>query len=171
MKRIIVSICFVIIVPAFALGQIPAKSTKFAKAGQASKASSNNAIEQEILKLMNDLRQARVANDRATYSRLISDDSYLITSAGGTREGGNQITGNINTIANSGPLLSYELYEVRIKAYGSNTAVATARRILKSKNEDGSPKDIPQRVLQVWVKQKGRWQIVASSITPILAAQ
>jgi uncharacterized protein (TIGR02246 family) len=167
MKRIFVSVCLLILVSTFALGQTTGKGRKSPKAGQASTANSANSTEQEIMKLVNEAKRARMENDKDAYSRLFSDDFYIITTSGKGEERGSKITRNINTVTNGDPLLNYELDEVRIKAYGSNTAVVTARRTLKGKNADGSTRDIPQRILQVWVKQQGRWQMAAGSITPI----
>ncbi|HEV2095443.1 MAG TPA: nuclear transport factor 2 family protein, partial [Chthoniobacterales bacterium] len=70
---------------------------------------------------------------------------------------------NIKTGATQFDSIERDGEEIRV--FG-NTAVATARVVLKV-TYSGKESSGTYRVLNVWVKTSGRWQIVANQITPI----
>ena len=168
MKRILVVFVLALTVSSLTLGQDAAKSLKSKKAGQQSQPSAGSKDEQEIRKLMNDMSAARMRNDRAVYNRLVSEDFYAIGANGQGTEFGNKDTRNLNTTPNGEPFISYEVDELRIKVYGNNSAVVTGRRKSPARSSDGTTRDIQLRCLWMLVKQQGHWQVVASSVTPIV---
>ena len=144
MKRVIIGICLLLCVATFALSQ-----------------SSNQQVETEILKLEQELSQARVKNDRTVAQRLLADD-YLATRS---------IPPGVRTKAEA--LASNQTYtvsastqeEVKVRVYG-NTAILTARWKETRNQADGSVTNVSGRRTHTWVKLKGRWQLAASHASP-----
>ena len=144
MKQFFISICLLILVPAFALGQ-----------------DNNKKVETEILKLEQDLIQARVKNDLATPQRLMTDN-YAMT-----------LFIPPQHMSKAELLASRQNYtvterteeETKVRVYG-NTAIYTARWKETRKHADGRLSNPSGRQTDTWVKLNGRWQLVASHASP-----
>jgi ketosteroid isomerase-like protein len=144
MKRVTISICLLLCVAAFTLGQ-----------------SNNKKVEEEILKLEQELAQARVKNDLAAPQRLMADN-YAMT-----------LFIPPQHMSKAELLASRQNYtvtertqeEANVRVYG-NTAIYTARWKETRKREEGRVTNASGRLTDTWVKLNGRWQLVASHASP-----
>ena len=112
--------------------------------------------EQELLRANREYDEALVRGDVVILQRLYSDEFVYTTPDGEVRDKAHQLaftrTGDLR-------LESGQSDDVRVRVYG-NTAVMTGRFTAKGKFKDKNV-DIRERYTAVWVKKKGRWQLVA----------
>jgi uncharacterized protein (TIGR02246 family) len=115
------------------------------------------SVEQTIRKLDDERIQAQIHADAAALDRLYADD-FIGVGPSGTVRTKPQVIADFT----SGTLRfqSITTDDVRIRVYG-NTAVQTGRSTMKG---DDKGKIVPQdtRFTRVWVKQQGRWRLVAN---------
>ncbi len=122
------------------------------KANQTSK---NSKAEQEVLQMEKAWNDARAKTDRAAFERLIADDFIIFAPNGQSAEKASLIKGyrapNLEAIENG---------DIKVRVYGE-TVVVTGWNIRKWRTMDRetSPQE---RFTNVWVKRKGKWQIVSS---------
>ena len=130
---------------AFALAVVPATL------GQTS-----GRAEGELLKANRAYDEALVRGDSAALDRMYSNEFVYTTFDGELRDKAQQLA-----FTRSGDLKleSGQSDDVRIRVYGS-TAVMTGRFTAKGKFKDRVI-DIRERYTAVWVKKRGRWQLVA----------
>ena len=150
MKRILTIVILAMAISFFAVAQ-----TNNKQAAPASKA------EQEVVKASQEIIEAFGRTDIATLDRLLADDFTTIDSFGrGTKA---QLmdawkSGNLKYTS-----ASDKNQETRV--YG-DAAVASGVFTLKGRNPNGDF-TINAWYTAVWVKQKGRWRLVASQLTDI----
>jgi ketosteroid isomerase-like protein len=150
MKRILTIAILAMAISSFAIAQ-----TNDKKAAPASKA------EQEVVKAAQEIVEAFGRTDIATLDRLLADDFTTIDSFGrGTKA---QLmdawkSGNLKYTAASDK-------NQKIRVYG-DTAVTNGVFTLKGRNPTGDFA-ISAWYTAVWVKQQGRWRLVASQLTDI----
>jgi ketosteroid isomerase-like protein len=113
-------------------------------------------IEQQLLKANQEYDEALVRGDAAALDRIYSEEFIYTTPAGEVRDKAQQLN-----FTRSGDLKleSGRSDEVRIRVYG-NTAVMTGRFTARGKFRERSI-DVRERYTAVWVKRRGRWQLVA----------
>jgi uncharacterized protein (TIGR02246 family) len=115
------------------------------------------SIEQIIRKLDEQRIQAQIHADAAALDRLYADD-FIGVGPSGTVRTKPQVIADFT----SGTLKfqSITTDEVQVRVYG-NTAVETGLSMMKGEDKG---KTVPQdtRFTRVWVKQQGRWLLVAN---------
>lgn len=149
MKRIIITICLLAFVSAFALGQ----GTK----GQASQPDAK--LGQELMALNQTWFEARKRGDADAMSRLMADEWTITNDTGAIVNKERSLAGAKAGNWKDRPISPKD--NVTARAYG-NTAVLTYR----SKTETGYTQTI-----QVWVKRQGRWQNLGGQSTKLAEQQ
>jgi ketosteroid isomerase-like protein len=175
MKRIFITLAITVAVSSIALGQTKDKQAEQNKVGP------NSQAEQEIMNLENELVKAGLRGDAATTDRLMADDYFFMTRDGVVHENLKASLlirmksgqGKLDLLASmeSGerdepkphPLI---IEDSQVHVYG-NTGVVIVRSTYKSRSKEGSVIEVPTRFMHVWVRQQGRWQLVAGSSTRI----
>src|SRR5216110_1914256 len=114
-------------------------------------------VEQVIKKLDNERIQAQVHADAAALERIYADD-FIGVGPSGTVRTKPQVISDFT----SGDLRfqSITTDDVRVRLYG-NAAVETGRSTMNGQDKGNT---VPQdtRFTRVWVKQQGRWRLVAN---------
>lgn len=128
---------------------------------QANKAATNSPIEQEVLAAHRERLRALVSGDAATLDRLLSDDLTYTSVAGRV-----QSKAEIVADARSGALkvAAADADDVKVRVYAGTTAVVTYRSAA-SFVDRGQTIAGALRATSVYVKQDGRWQMVAQQLT------
>ena len=118
--------------------------------------SQTNKSERELLKANLEYDAAILSNNVKTLERIFADEFVYTTPDGEVRDKAQQLA-----FTRSGDLKfeSAQSSDVKVRVYGK-TAVMTgqfnAKGTFKGKNID-----VRERYTAVWVKQNGRWQLVA----------
>jgi uncharacterized protein (TIGR02246 family) len=119
--------------------------------------SQHASVEQIIRKLDEERIQAQIHADAAALNRLYADD-FIGVGPSGTVRTKPQVIADFT----SGTLKFHSITtdEVQVRVYG-NTAVETGLSTMKGEDKG---KTVPQdtRFTRVWVKQQGRWLLVAN---------
>jgi len=119
------------------------------------------SVEQTIRKLDEERIQAQIHADAAALDRLYAND-FIGVGPSGTVRTKPQVIADFT----SGTLKfqSITTDDVQVRVYG-NTAVETGRSTMKGEDKG---KTVPQetRFTRVWVKQQGRWLLVANHYSP-----
>jgi ketosteroid isomerase-like protein len=121
--------------------------------------------EQELREMLRKWDEAYSGRNTEALASILADD-FLFTNATGTViNKGQYLMGNIKapdiTLA-----IIIDSADVKVRVYG-DTAVVTSRGAQKGQRLNRSP-TARYRYTDVWVKQQGRWQAVASQATLIL---
>ena len=114
-------------------------------------------VEQVIRKLDNERIKAQLHADAAVLKRIYADD-FIGVGPSGTVRTKPQVISDFK----SGDLKfqSITTDDVRVRVYG-NTAVETGRSTMDGQDKGKAvPRDT--RFTRVWVKQQGRWRLVAN---------
>ena len=129
------------------------------------KSSNASSVADQIKQYEQDWAQAVVKEGAASVDQYEADDIITTDPTG-------RVTGKADdrTDLSSGDykIESEELSDVTVHVYG-DVAIATATNTMKGtyKGQDLSGK---YRFTDTWVKRNGRWQVVASQYTKVLAA-
>jgi uncharacterized protein (TIGR02246 family) len=146
MKQILVITVVVFLAAAIASGQVQGESKDQAR-----------AVEQAIRQLDNERIQAQIHADAAALDRIYADD-FIGVGPSGTVRTKPQVIADFT----SGDLRfqSITTDDVRVRVYG-NAAVETG---LSTMNGQDKGKAVPRdtRFTRVWIKQQGRWRLVAN---------
>src|ERR1043166_6920676 len=114
-------------------------------------------VEQVIRQLDNERIQAQIHADAAALKRIYAED-FIGVGPSGTARTKPQVIADFT----SGTLKfqSITTDDVQVRVYG-NTAVETGRSTMKGQDNG---KTVPQdtRFTRVWIKQQGRWRLVAN---------
>ncbi len=139
MKRLMIVLAFIVAASALALGQ----------AGK---------VEQSIKALTEQLRQANLKGDVATFDKLLADDHIGINIRGVTRTKA-QVLENFK----SGKVKfdAIETSDMKVRVYG-DTALVNYTANVKATDFSGQ-----YQIVRVWVKRKGQWQIVSTQWTRV----
>ncbi len=131
--------------------------------GQA-KASRNDKLAQELMRLQQAEDDAEAKKDVAALDRLLSDD-FIFTAPTGAITDKQQLLADIKTDESvSSETISYD--EVKTHAYGQ-TAVVNYRLTVHGQDKDGKDFINRYRNTVVWVKQQGRWRMAAIHVSRI----
>ena len=111
----------------------------------------------QVIKVDHERIQAQISADRAALDRIYADD-FIGIGPSGTVRTKPQVLSDFT----SGTLKfqSIEIDDVQVRIYG-NTAVETGRSTMHGQDKN---KTVPvdNRFTRVWVKQSGRWRLVAN---------
>jgi uncharacterized protein (TIGR02246 family) len=124
------------------------------------------SIEQAIRQLDHERIQAQIGADAVALDRIYADDFIGIGPSGTVRTKPQVISdftsGNLK-------FQSITTDDVQVRVYG-DTAVETGRSTMNG--QDGG-KAVPRdnRFTRVWVKQQGRWRLVANHYSPLITHQ
>src|SRR6516164_6535873 len=124
---------------------------------QGEKRDQSGAVEQAIRKLDNERIQAQIHADAAALDRIYADD-FIGVGPSGTVRTKPQVIADFT----SGDLRlqSITTDDVQLRVYG-NAAVETGRSTMDGQDQGKTvPRDT--RFTRVWIKQQGRWQLVAN---------
>ena len=150
MKRILI-----ITILAMAISSLALSQTKDKKAAPSSKA------EQEIVKVSGEIIEAFGHTDIAALDRLLAED-YIVTQSFGLTS-----KAQLMDLWKSGRVkyTSASDKDLLVRVYG-DTAVTTGILTLKGQNPNGDFTS-NTRFTAVFVKQQGRWRLVAAQLTDI----
>jgi uncharacterized protein (TIGR02246 family) len=146
MKRTLVLIMLALTATSIALGQ-----------DQSASSDPRSSVEQEIRKLDDERIQAQIHADKVALDRIYADD-FIGVGPSGTVRTKPQVISDFT----SGTLKfqSITTGEVQVRVY-ENTAVETGLSTMVGQDKGKAvPRDT--RFTRVWVKQQGRWRIVAN---------
>ena len=119
-----------------------------------------SAVERELIQLENDWSTAWQKKDAAFLQTLWADD-YLSTDQDGNTFSKAQDLANVSDPGTS--TASFALTDLKVHVYGDAAVVTglnTIKATFKGKDSSGA-----YRFTDVFVKQGGRWQVVATQLT------
>ena len=155
MRRTLVIAALVLTAVPIALGQ-----------QQSARREQRRSVEQAIRQLDNERIQAQIHADRAALDRIYADD-FIGVGPSGTVRTKPQVISDFT----SGHLKfqSITTDDVQVRVYG-NTAVETGRSTMNGQDRG---KIVPRdtRFTRVWVKQQGRWRLVANHYSSLITQQ
>lgn len=126
--------------------------------------SMNSNLEQEILKLEEDYRQAAMRLDAAALDRIYADD-LIVTAPNGILCGKAAALGEARQATGKVTIERYEKDEIKVRRQG-DAAVTNFRLTIKSQYE-GQAINRQYRITNVWMKREGHWQIAACQTASI----
>ena len=126
------------------------------------RAGQNSKAEQEVRQVERELADATLRSDTSVLARIFADDSIFTGSSGEVLTKAKMLP-----IFESGNLKfeTFNTDDIDIRVAGE-TAVVTGRAIIKGHIGD-SGFNSQERFTRVYVKQNGRWQLLASHLTTI----
>ncbi len=124
----------------------------------------NAKAEQELLKLQGEWLDAYQKHDAAALERIEADD-FILTEADGKVTTKAEDVAGVRNAKPPQPDDSFDVEDVIIRLHG-NTAVLIGRVILKYRNK-GQMVVERYRYTDTYLKQRERWQVVASQLTRI----
>ena len=124
---------------------------------QSAKRDQRRNVEQAIRRLDKERIQAQVHADAEALDRIYADD-FIGVGPSGTVRTKPQVIADFTS--HDLKFQSITTEEVQVRVYG-NTAVETGRSTMTGQDKG---KDVPRdtRFTRVWVKQQGRWRLVAN---------
>jgi ketosteroid isomerase-like protein len=128
-----------------------------------SRTRSEQGVEEQVLKLEEEINTAVVSGDLRVFQRLLADDFTHTNQSGIFRTRAQWLA---NHKPGQSPYTAYEVDDLKIRVYG-DTAVVTARTTPKGRDSKGNPITGQYRYLRVWARRDGRWQAVAFQSTRI----
>jgi hypothetical protein len=133
----------------------------------------NTPAEREVRELEGQLNRAVVEGDRAFFERALAADFTHTSHSGKFKTRAEWMAENKfakpkeETKPGKTSYVTFDVDDLAIRAYG-DTAVVTGRSTPKGRNAKGEPIQGQYRFLRVWVRQQGRWQVVAFEGTRIV---
>src|SRR3954468_14780307 len=139
-------------------------TTTLAAAQKESGSKHHASVEQTIRKLDDERIQAQIHADAAALHRLYADD-FIGVGPSGTVRTKPQVIADFTSATLRFQSITTD--DVQVRVYG-NTAVETGRSTMKG---DDKGKTVPQdnRFTRVWVKQQGRWRLVANHYSTLMS--
>jgi uncharacterized protein (TIGR02246 family) len=124
---------------------------------QSARRDQRRSVEQAIRQLDHERIQAQIGADRAALDRIYADDFVGIGPSGTVRTKAQVLS---DFTSGSLKFQSITTDDVEVRVYG-NTAVEIGRStMIGQDNNKAVPVD--NRFTRVWVKQQGRWRLVAN---------
>jgi uncharacterized protein (TIGR02246 family) len=128
--------------------------------------SDRTRIEETIRKLDSERIQAQIHADATALDRLYAED-FIGIGPSGTVRTKPQVISDFTSADLKFQSITTE--DVQVRVYG-NTAVETGRSTMIGQDKGKTvPRD--NRFTRVWVKQQGRWQLVANHYSLVVAHQ
>ena len=129
-------------------------------AGAKKSQSGASQAEQEVVKVLNAMIDARMKEDNEALGRLLADDYVRIASTGEVSDKAAMVSRR-NITPGGSKVLSMVMKEVKVRTYG-NTAVATGTRSITTETGPGE-----LRFTYVLVQGALGWRIVSSQVTNV----
>jgi hypothetical protein len=135
---------------------------------QSGKTRADEKTERELIQLERDIGQANIRRDKAFFERIEAEE-FLFTDSGGGVTTKQEDIASLDKPGGPSKLVAYEVDDTQVRQYGK-TAVVTGRITSTYRNKD---KDISVRTrfTDVFVRRKGRWQIVVGHSSRIREPQ
>ena len=128
-------------------------------------APSKRSIEYQLIELERQLSDALVKEDAAVLDRLWSNDLVFTFPNGKVSNKAQRLAGQKPAAQPSQSESATSNDEVKVHLYG-NTAVVTVLSTWRGKANNRAYSSQFQAT-HVWVKQQGRWQLVAAHVSPV----
>jgi len=157
MKRILLMVLLMIATSSFTLSQTSGK-----KAGDTK--NNNSSVEQELMQLERESAAAAVKGDTTLLDRHTAAN-YIGTDPGGGVADRAMMMADAK--AGNPKFESLDLDDMSVRMAGKDTAVVTGRATIKGKLKSGMDIGGQYRFTDVWVKQDGRWKLMAWQGTKI----
>ncbi len=157
MKRILVMVVLMIAAPTLALSQTNDKKAD-------AKKNNNSSVEQELMQLEKDSAAAAVKGD-ITFLDRHTAANYIGTDPGG--EVADRAKMMADAKAGNPKFEALDLDDMSVHMAGKDTAVVTGRATVKGKLKSGMDISGQYRFTDVWVRQAGRWQMMAWQATKV----
>jgi ketosteroid isomerase-like protein len=128
----------------------------------------SNLVEEEILRLEEEMKQADLRVDMTALERFYADDILVVTPTGlrldksGVMAELHQLSKTI--AAGQVELETYDKEEMLVRAFDETAAVVSYRLIFKGKYE-GAGISQQLQITNFWLKRNGNWQIVSRHTT------
>lgn len=152
MRCIVLLVLFMVALPALTLSQVPKDETKKMPPVKTD-------VEQTLIKLDRDLLDAMLRKDHSMADRVEVANHVFINPGGGLEVKGQTVL--------PGPVIdSIDTSDGVVRVYGE-TALLTGKAMVKGRFTDGPDISGPYRYMRVFVKEKGDWRLVATTVTPI----
>jgi uncharacterized protein (TIGR02246 family) len=121
------------------------------------------SAEEDIRDVMRQMREAQLNGDASTLESLFADD-YTFTNPFGEVMTKAQVLSDLR----SGRIKfgAWDMQDIRLRAYGDSAAVTTGHVKLKGQR-DGQDLSGEYRGSWFWVRNHGRWELVAAQATRI----
>ena len=154
MKHVLLSVLLTIVAASAALAQSESKA-----------APSKRSVERQLIELERQLSDALVREDAAVLGRLWSNDLVFTFPNGKVSNKAQRLAGQKPAAQASQSESETSTDEVKVYLYG-NTAVVTVLSTWRGKanNQEYSSQF---QATHVWVKQEGRWQLVAAHVSSV----
>ena len=121
-------------------------------------------ITEVITKLSNEWGRVRITKDIDHLRRIWADD-FSYTNPDGTVA--NREDGFANFEDSTYTYTSARLTAFNVRVYGKNFAVGNGDHHEAGEDKDGKPFSWKFRFTNVWVRQNGKWQVVAGHSSPL----
>ena len=152
MRYVVLLALLMIAVPAFTFSQVTKDETKKMPPAKTD-------VEQNLTKLDRDLLDAMVRKDMSMADRVEVANHVFINPGGGLEIKGQP--------AGVGPVIdAVDTSDAVVRVHG-DTAVLTGKAMVTGRFASGPDITGPYRYMRVFVKQKGDWRLVATTVTPI----
>lgn len=155
MKRILCGVVFALVSMSIALGQAPAAAQTAA-----------NRVEQELIALDRAWGEAAQRGDMAALERIMASE-YVSVGADGRTTTRAEDLADIRANAGTPSTVTATFDDYTVQAHG-NFAVLT-HRTRQTGTENGQPVNREGRTMHAFVRRNGRWQVVYSQTTPVMA--
>ncbi|MBV9958322.1 MAG: nuclear transport factor 2 family protein [Acidobacteria bacterium] len=125
-------------------------------------------VQAELMQLERDIGEANIKRDKAFFERIEADEFIFTDSSGGLTTKAQDVA-SLDSPPGAFKLVSYVPDEMSVQVYG-DTAVVTGRVTTVSRSAERSVTS-QSRFTDVFVKRKGRWQLVAGHSSRIREPQ
>ena len=130
---------------------------------QSARRNQNTSVEQLIRQLDHERIQAQIGANAVALNRIYADDFIGIGPSGTVRTKPQVI---LDFTSGELKFQSITTDDVRVRVYG-NTAVETGRSTMIGQDKGKAvPRD--NRFTRVWIKDGGRWRLVANHYSPLI---
>lgn len=128
--------------------------------------------ETELMQIERDIGDANVRRDKAYFARIEAEECIFTDSGGGLTTRAEDLA-SLDQPAGPAKLISYVVDEMKVMDYGSTAVVLGRVTTTLRVNNNGTEREVVNRsrFTDVFVKRKGRWQIVAGHSSRIRDSQ
>lgn len=152
MRCIVLLGLLMIAVPAFTFSQVTKDDAKKTPPARTD-------VDQALIKLDRDLLDAMLRKDVTMADRVEVANHVFVNPGGGLEIKGQPV--------GPGPVIdSIDTSDAAVRVHG-DTALLTGKAMVKGRFTNGPDITGPYRYMRVFVKQKGEWRLVATTVTPI----